>query len=209
MQFEKHIQLIKHSLELPLPGEPAQYLMAPGERKSKSTYLSEQESYRSSSVLILLFPDKAGQLSTLLIRRPGNQGIHSGQIAFPGGKIEAGESRSGAALREANEEVGIVPEQVSIIGELTSLYIPVSNFLVHPFIGTSNFTPKFIPSQDEVEALVPATIEQLLMMPVGEMPFKTSYGNLKAPYFDLEGKVIWGATAMIISEFREIVKRKI
>jgi len=209
MQFEEHIQKIKNSLLKPLPGEPAQYLMAPGERKSKSVYLSDHVNYRSSSVLILLYPDKSGQPSTLLIQRPGNQGVHSGQIAFPGGKIEAGETSEGAALREANEEVGVSPEQISIIGELTSLYIPVSNFLVHPFIGTSTVTPEFIPSPDEVQALLPATIGQLLLMPVGEMPFKTSYGSLNAPYFDFQGKPIWGATAMIISEFRELIQRKI
>lgn len=209
MHFDEGIKRIKSSLEKPLPGEEIQYLMAPVHRKSREAYLTANPTHRSSSILILLYPGLQGNLSTLLIKRPENSGVHSGQIAFPGGKVEPGESRQEAALREAQEEVGVVPSMVELVGELTSLFIPASNFLVHSFIGMTTQTPQFIPNPEEVALLLPTSMEDLLQMPVRENVFNTSYGLLNAPSFDLHGHLIWGATAMIINEFREVASRNL
>jgi 8-oxo-dGTP pyrophosphatase MutT (NUDIX family) len=207
MDFHSGIEFIRSSMQLPLPGEEAQYRMAPMQRRSKSEYLSEKPDPRLSSVLILLYPGHANRLSTMLIKRPENQGAHSGQIAFPGGKVEPGEDLADTALRETFEEVGVHPDKITLIGPLTSLYIPVSSFLVHPFIGVYPEEPVFNPNPDEVSALVPASVKELLEMKTGTMEVTTSYGKLNTPYFDLYGHVIWGATAMIISEFRELMQR--
>jgi 8-oxo-dGTP pyrophosphatase MutT (NUDIX family) len=209
MQFDEGIKRIRFSLEKPLPGEEVQYLMAPVQRKTREEYLAANPVHRNSSILILLYPGPDGFLSTLLIKRPVNSGVHSGQIAFPGGKVEPGETRENAALREAHEEVGILPSQVELAGELTSMFIPASNFLVHSFIGITTQTPQFIPNPEEVALLLPTSLEDLLTMPVKEKVFNTSYGQLNAPYFDLNGHLIWGATAMIINEFREVAARNL
>jgi 8-oxo-dGTP pyrophosphatase MutT (NUDIX family) len=142
----------------------------------------------------------------MLIKRPINSGVHSGQIAFPGGKSEDfDESHWHTATREAEEEVGIKTDSVNLIGELTSLIIPVSNFMVHPFIGFVNKTPDFIANPNEVHQLVPVPLTELVNMPIHSKLIETSYGKIEAPYFSLQQHDIWGATAMIISEFNHML----
>lgn len=209
MNFDKEIKLIRSALALTLPGEDAQYLMAPKERKSKEIYLLENTAPRLSGVLILLFPDKNGETQTMFIQRPVNESVHSGQIAFPGGKLEESDADLGAtALRETHEEIGVLPHSIELIGPLSTLYIPASNFLVNPFVGMVDFTPEFTPNPDEVKALLPATLNEILNFKVDHMFFKTSYGNLNAPYYKFNEHNMWGATAMIVSEFREVIRRK-
>ncbi len=209
MQFSSNIKKIKSALSLPLPGEEAQYLMAPKERKSKALYLQENTNPRLSSVLILLYPDKKGETQTMFIQRPLNESVHSGQIAFPGGKLEEDDADLGAAaLRETHEEIGVVPDSIELLGPLSTLYIPASNFLVNPFVGMVNFTPEFMPNPDEVKALLPASINEILNFKADQMFFKTSYGNLIAPYYKFNDHNMWGATAMIVSEFREVIRQK-
>lgn len=208
MQFSINISAIQKMLKHPLPGEEAQYLLAPKERKSKLEYLTENINPKLSSVLILLYPGEKGELKTVFIQRPINKSVHSGQIAFPGGKFdETDMDLSATALRETNEEIGVNPFDIEVIGTLSELYIPASNFLVHPFVGKLEFTPEFIPNPEEVKSILPATIEEILAFETGHMPFKTAYGNLIAPYFKFQEHAMWGATAMIVSEFREIMKR--
>jgi len=206
MNFSSIIKLIQNALKLPLPGEEAQYLMAPRERKSKEQYLQENTDPRLSSVLILLYPDKTGETKTMFIQRPVNESVHSGQIAFPGGKLEESDADLGAAaLRETHEEIGIPTKSIELLGPLSTLYIPASNFLVNPFVGMVDFTPEFDPNPDEVKALLPASLNEILNFKTEHMFFKTSYGNLNAPYYKFQEHYMWGATAMIVSEFREVI----
>jgi len=176
-------------------------------RKTTHELLNENKNYRLSSVLMLLFPDESGIMNTVFIERPVNNSVHSGQLAFPGGKVEESDlNPQYTALRETEEEIGIAADQVKIIGTLSSLFIPASNFLVYPHLGIYNSIPDFIPSRDEVKSLLPVTIQHLLSLQPVTKSFQTSYGNLKAPCFEIQNFNLWGATAMMVSEFREMMK---
>lgn len=162
---------------------------------------------RQGCVLILIYPvdDRA---FTVFIKRNEYDGIHSGQISFPGGQVEQQDgSHHETALREAWEETGIDPRKVSIIGELTRLYIPPSNFLVFPVLGYSYDRPSFRPDPSEVQQIIelevsklsdPAIITQMkITLPEGV--------SLEAPCYALNGHIIWGATAMMVSELLEML----
>jgi len=158
--------------------------------------------------MILLYPDVNGILSTVFIERPVNESVHSGQIAFPGGKIESSdENPQAAALRETEEEIGVPSSAVECIGRLSKLFIPASKFLVIPHVGLVPHTPHFLPNPDEVKSIIQVTVSELVSIIPGKKVFPTSYGNLEAPYFDIQGHAVWGATAMMLSEFREILRQ--
>lgn len=205
MLLLSEIQFLKERFKKPLPGTDAQYLMAPSGRRTAVGIAGPQQHFKISSVLILLFPDHNGNAQTVLIKRPLNSGIHSGQIALPGGKHENSDPTfRHTALREANEEIGIHAADVEVMGGLTELYIPPSNFLVHPFVGCIDYTPQFQINAHEVDSIIPVHLRTLLSMNAGNEPFPTSYGTQNAPCFYLENHKIWGATAMILSEFRAL-----
>ncbi len=207
MSFEKELEFIRLKLALDLPGERAQYLMAPKERETSEIYIKKSPNHRKSSVMMLLFPDAFNRATTVFIERPINNSIHSGQIAFPGGKEDPTDtSLQHTAIRETEEEIGIPTSDIEIIGKLTSLFIPASNFLVQPYVGLISSTPVFVPNEYEVRSVIPFSIRELLKLQPLTKDFKTSYGNLKAPYFLIEGHSVWGATAMMLSEFRELIK---
>jgi 8-oxo-dGTP pyrophosphatase MutT (NUDIX family) len=170
--------------------------------------LATRSQYRLGSVMMLLYPGVAGELCTVFIERPVNDTVHSGQIAFPGGKSDPSDtSLAHTALRETEEEIGITQSQVEILGTLSPLFIPASNFLVHPHIGWMESTPAFRPNPEEVQALIQVPVEGLIALQPERKQFPTSYGLLEAPYFPLEKRVLWGATAMMVSEFREMMRR--
>ena len=207
MQFRTYIDYLQERLKHPLPGETAQRLMAPPSRKTMQELLNSAARYRDSSVLILIFPGADGTPQTILIKRPGGSAVHSGQIAFPGGKVdEADPDIEFTAKRETEEEVGIAVDRITILGTLSRLYIPASDFLVHPHIGMVDFQPEFTPNPHEVDAVLQVSVRNLVTLVPAQGKFNTSYGQLKAPFFHLEGNRIWGATAMMISEFREMTK---
>ena len=137
--FNSGIELLAQQLTQTLPGTSSQYKMAPVLRKSSAEYLEKASNVKSSSVLLLLYPDKDYGLGTVLIKRPLNSGVHSGQIALPGGKVEPNDANFEAtAKRETREEIGVPEHEIEILGALTSLYIPASNFLVLFFKRTSS-----------------------------------------------------------------------
>ncbi len=209
MNFQEGIDVIKRGLRKPLPGSLAQYLMAPAIRKTTEEFLLENINHRMSSVMFLLYPDANGIINTMFIERPFNNSVHSGQIALPGGKVDQDESIEEAALRETEEEIGVPTAAVEILGILSSLYVPASNFLIQPHIGITYTTPAFIPNPAEVRSLVPVRLENLINLIPASAPFQTSYGNLSAPYFQINHHRMWGATAMMVSELREMVKNEI
>lgn len=201
------IEKLKHLLEGPLPGEPAHELMSPSVRHT-GTRMPDSSRARLSSVLILFFP-KEGQWFMPFIQRPVYDGVHSGQISFPGGKCEESDlDYCATALRETHEEIGIDPANIEVLGELTPLYIPNSNFYVYPQVGWMKHEPVFIPDPTEVDEVIEVPVDVLLKVENVRRFSKEINGiSLTAPYFDADGRRIWGATAMMLSEMLELLRR--
>lgn len=200
------IEKIHQRLQLPLPGRSAQIQMAPGIRQH---YKAPPEDALVACVMVLLFPKNEDWNFTLIQRVPHEKDRHSGQISFPGGRLEKDDpSLEYGALREAEEEVGIPKEQIKMLGRLTELYIPVSNFLVHPFVGYLENTPQYIPQPTEVASILEIPVGELNRMEnrkkVDMRPAKNVILK-NVPYFDFSGNVVWGATAMMLSEFERVV----
>jgi 8-oxo-dGTP pyrophosphatase MutT (NUDIX family) len=160
------------------------------------------------SVLLLLYP-KDGQIFLPLMKRPDYDGTHGGQVSFPGGKREENDkSLIETALREGHEEVGIVMEDVKLLGNLSQHYITASNFKVLPVVGYVNYAPSFIPDRYEVEEVLEVNLGHLLnknTLKKKEILVRKKY-NIVTPYFDVDGHVVWGATAMMLSEFLTLIK---
>lgn len=198
---------LSHRMSSPLPGLAAQLKMAGKLRqKAESAYKWDEATVKVGAVLIALYPDN-GVLRTVLMKRPSYDGTHSGQVSFPGGKLE--EFDSGiveAALREAEEEVNIKPSEVKVIGQLTQLYIAPSNFLVHPILGILKSRPNFIPDRHEVESIHTPELSYLFgaeSVEEKEVLLNTGF-KISAPCFTVDGHTVWGATAMMIAELREL-----
>lgn len=203
------IRRLKTALQGDLPGRLAHNKMMSYDRPTADEALKIDPEVRIGAVLMLLYPID-NKLHTLLMLRPVYKGTHSGQISFPGGKMEKEDIDTIAtALRETQEEAGVIPDTVEILGKLSDVYIPPSRYLVKPYIGFAAERPELIPDPREVDALIEAPIEALLEKNnVREKSIFISALNAKvrAKYFDVSGHTVWGATAMMISEFNAIVE---
>ncbi len=200
------VEALRGRLSSTLPGEDAQFVMAPAARlRTRDALLTATERYQSA-VLIYLFP-RAGVWTTVLMKRSAYDGVHAGEISIPGGRLEAGEDHSEAALREFDEETGVRVRDKQVIGALTELFIPTSCFFVKPFIAYSTESPSYRPDPLEVEQLIELPLDDLLNeATVRQGSFPVSDGlRIRAPYFDVDGHRVWGATAMILSEFKTVL----
>lgn len=160
--------------------------------------------------MALFYPDLKQNTQLLLILRKTYKGVHSNQIAFPGGKSEVGDiDLLHTALRETHEEIGVLPSEVKIIKSLSTVYIPPSNFEVQPYIGLLTKTIPFILQESEVEALVEVPLFDFLDDgKVFNQKLTTSYAtNIEVPAFKLNGYTVWGATAMMMSEIKELLRQ--
>ena len=193
------------TLKRELPGERAHRLMLPQGRQLNPA--TDNNSIIQSSVLMLLFPYNR-KISTCLIQRPSSMRTHAGQIAFPGGRFELqDENLIHTALRESFEEIGTEGSQIEIIGALTPLYVQISNFMINPFLGWCDDLPSFKIDQHEVDRLYVIPVEKLLHHTSNQFrEVTTTNGTFSVPGFYIDQHFIWGATAMIISEFIEIFK---
>lgn len=204
MQFELLIQGLEKRLKEKLPGEESQNKFAP---KGRIDIELKKNNYKAkkSSVLILFYPN-SHNIYVPVIRRVKDGGIHSGQISFPGGHSEKYDKDvTETALREASEEVGIIKNDVDILGKLTPIYIPVSNFAVYPIIGKLNYKPKFIPCKSEVDAIHEIPISKIIKPEITNETIVIKGYKIEAPFFNFKNVKIWGATAMILSEFSDIL----
>ncbi|WP_347337916.1 NUDIX hydrolase [Dokdonia sinensis] len=194
---------------MPLPGKEAQFKMAPMERiKELKKADIEKQNPRQAGVMALFYPNKKGETYMILMLRRTYKGVHSNQVGFPGGKVEdEDENIEATALRETEEEIGVSRKRITVVRKLTNIYIPPSNFWVQSFIGTTSETPNFIPQEDEVEALIEVPLSELLSDEVLiTQTLTTSYAvNITVPAFELQGHVVWGATAMMLSEVKELL----
>ncbi|TXC82170.1 NUDIX hydrolase [Luteibaculum oceani] len=191
-----------------LPGEKAHMEMASYKRPSADAVKRKRLGARASAVMVGMYY-KSGLLHCSLIQRPDYDGTHSGQVAFPGGKKEQEDpDLEFTALRETEEEVGIEPSKIEVIGRMSDLYIPPSNFLVTPVMGVLNAAPSFkIDEQEVAEAFhFPLRLlydEDSFVTERIYLPYYKAYIN--APSINFQGKIIWGATAMMLSELKSIL----
>jgi len=200
MRFDSALALIEAGLQRPLPGRSAQLLMAPRPPLRFPEGLDASR-VRQAAGLLLLFPrDEAAHV--VLTERAHTLERHRGQISLPGGVIEPGETHAQAALREAQEEIGIEPAHVHTIGPLTSIDIPVSGFRLHPIVAVSDRQPAFRHAHDEVARVL--TVDLDVLRDPERILWRTLERAGRAidyPAFAIENVEIWGATAMVLAEF--------
>ncbi len=205
--FEKRIVKVT---KMELPGEAVQLKMAPIERLQELKRIAiEKKTAKQAGVMSLFYPSEKFETHLILILRKTYKGVHSAQVGFPGGKMEKEDTTiQDAALRETEEEVGISRETISVLKKLTEIYIPPSNFFVQPFLGITSESPKFVPHEEEVEALIEVALEDFMDdANIISQTLSTSYANsIKVPAFKLNGHIVWGATAMMLNEVRELLK---
>ena len=209
MTFNELIPAITNELAQPLPGLQAQLKMSSMKRIQGLMESIRPNNPTPSGVLLLLYPFN-NEIYTVLMLRPDYGGVHSGQISLPGGKKEPDDSNlETTALRESQEELGIIPKKVNVLGRLSELYIPPSRFLVSPFVGYSDVRPDFVKDPAEVEEIIEVNIRDLFSEKAFQLKrHKIGLGvHFKSPAFVVNNWVVWGATAMILSEFKELIKK--
>ncbi|MCF7809338.1 MAG: CoA pyrophosphatase [Candidatus Marinimicrobia bacterium] len=198
------IQALKQILGDPLPGWEAQKLMMPETRRQFKPF--NDNDLHPASVLISLFP-KADDWYFPLIRRTEDGYAHSGQIALPGGRREGSETKVETALREAQEEVNLPAAQVSILGRTSPLPIPVSKHIVQPFVGYLDRQPSFQRAPKEVDEILLISLQDFTALDISTEIRQFSGVDFEIPYFEIMGHKVWGATGMILSEFKAILSR--
>lgn len=190
-----------------LPGARAQEIMMPKESTRARFDLSKKD-VRRGAVLVLFYPYNE-KIYIPLTQRHDYDGTHSGQVSLPGGKWEdVDESIESTALRETKEEIGVSPSDITVIGKLTDLYIAASNFRVAPFVGYVKEKPTFKVDTFEVKELIETPLDFIINSQYRKRKhiYVREKMKLEAPYFDVLGKTVWGATAMMLSELAEVIK---
>lgn len=212
MDFSDFLQCIPQIQREILPAEAAHHKMSPPERNKMMEGLDlKARNPRQAAVLMLLYP-RNEKTNLVLITRNTYDGVHSAQIAFPGGKVEAiDQSLTETALRETEEEIGILRAQITVVRAFSSVYIPPSNFMAHPFLGFSKDELKFNPDPSEVAGIIELPLDQFLDDRNSVLEkMATSYSDLiSVPAFRIDDHRIWGATAMMLSELKDVFKRVI
>jgi 8-oxo-dGTP pyrophosphatase MutT (NUDIX family) len=202
------IDFLENRLAEPLPGQNSQALMMPSIAGKSRFSLKAKKDARPGGVMLMLYK-KNGQWFFPLIQRPDYDGVHAKQMSFPGGKYDdTDKDLTETALRETEEEIGVGRDHLSVIGHLSELFIIASNFNVLPTVAYYNGSPSFIPDEYEVDTIEEIEVQELIAVSnQKEKPMTVVNGvTINAPYFHLNDKVVWGATAMMLSEFKEIVK---
>ena len=206
-EFKKSISKIE---KIELPGIKFHEEMAPlGRIREIRNWKNTDIKPFKAGVLVLFYPNSTGKTMLVLILRKTYEGVHSGQIALPGGKIETQDNDlKDTALRETFEEVGVEPKNIKIWRELTEIYIPPSNFLVQPFLGTVDAPPDFVPQENEVEAILEVDLEDFMNESFQiETKITTSYAtNITVRAFQFDEHIVWGATGMILNEVKALLK---
>ena len=209
MYFSDFIDRINHYQQAPLGGINSHFKLAPEIRKKFSKKMIDNNHPKKAAVLALFYPDTLKNTKFILTQRASYYGTHSSQISFPGGKYDENDATlKETALRETFEEIGISSEEIKIFRQLSETYIPPSNFMVSPFIGYSNHKPIFTPNYEVAKIIEVAVNELLDESNFVHTSINTSYmNNVEVPSFRLNNFIVWGATAMILSEIKDLIKQ--
>ncbi len=210
--FAEQIDLLGKRLQEDLPGIHAHMDMAPESRVAPGALSIEGKPCRKAAVLAVLFPiddeETGHSTGVLLTKRKHNLSKHAGQISFPGGKQELNETLRQTALRETHEEIGLFSEDIELLGSLSPLYINVSNFCVHPFVGAIQESPISLRPQDsEVEKILKVPLKKLADPSIEQRENWVINGTeVTVPFYAYEGETIWGATAMMLAELLRLFR---
>lgn len=201
------VEKLQQRMQQGLPGMEAQRKMAPAGRIPDAFDETAFPQARKASVLVLFYPYR-NAVHTVLMKRPDYDGVHSGQMSFPGGSMEKDDANAAfTALREAEEELGIQKDKVVLTGQLSGVYIPPSNFFVYPFIGYCTERPEFILQKTEVAAIVEVSVDVIVNDTFkGIEKRKRADQIFDAPYYLIGQDKVWGATAIILSELEVILR---
>jgi 8-oxo-dGTP pyrophosphatase MutT (NUDIX family) len=202
------VEALKHRLLAPLPGLHAQLRMAPQPRPGWNPDAAP-DGLRAAAALLLVYPHEGAWHVPLTVRGSWMR-QHTGQVSLPGGRVDPGESIEAAALREAEEEVGVDPAAVELLGRLTPLHIPVSSHMLHPVVGAVRTRPIFKIGEGEVERLLEVPLARLLAPEAVQREARRREREplvlMDVPYFAFDGAKVWGATAMVLAEFLAVLE---
>jgi len=210
MDFQDFLKYVPKILEVTLPASEAHYIMAPLERIEAMKNLNIETKNPKTAAVMMLFYPKSGYTHLVLIVRNSYQGVHSAQIAFPGGKYESkDENFQNTALRETYEEIGIHPDRIEIVMPFTNLYIQPSNFIVYPYLGICREEIIFNPDNNEVAEIIELPLSDFLNDNlIVSIKIATSYSDeIEVPAFKINEHIVWGATAMMLNELKEVIKK--
>ena len=209
MRFNSFLESVVKIKHLDLFGETSHAKMSPPYRLELAEKMKAKSiDAKKAGVMALFYPNTNGETYLVLILRKTYKGVHSAQVGFPGGKFEdEDEDLMVTAIRETNEEVGVPESIVKIIKKMSPIYIPPSNFMVHPYLAVSETTPKFVKQEAEVEAIIEVTLYDFLNEAnciTTRVP--TSFNvEVDVPAFKLNGHIVWGATAMMLGEIKDLL----
>lgn len=209
MRFKSFEKVIPEINKLSLPGQEVLLKMAPPFRKKLIARFKEsRKSAKLAAVLSLFYPSDTGETNLVLILRKVYRGVHSAQVGFPGGKPELEDaSLKDTAVRETWEEIGVSPKNILVLREVTPIYIPPSNFQVHPFIAISKIPLDFILQESEVDDIIEVSLLDLLNddSEITTDILDSNGSKCSVPAFKLNGHIVWGATAMILIEIKTML----
>jgi 8-oxo-dGTP pyrophosphatase MutT (NUDIX family) len=209
MNFQHFLEHVPLLVTAELPAENAHVIMAPIDRLDSIKNNGDPTSNPKTAAVMMLFYPKNELTHLVLIVRNTYKGVHSAQIAFPGGKYELEDADYMAtAIRETQEEIGIALDRLKVLKPFTPLYIPPSNFMVYPFLAISNEELLFTPDPSEVAAVIELPLSVFLDEKIiVKATLSTSYSEKSTvPAFEINGHIVWGATAMMLSELKEVLK---
>lgn len=210
MNFNTFLQLVVNIKHKALLGETAHAQLSPPYRlELAEKYKEKRKIAPEAAVMALFYPNKNNETQLVFILRKTYKGVHSAQVGFPGGKVEL-EDRDlkHTALRETEEEVGIAQTDIEVLKTMTPIYIPPSNFMVHPFFGISKKRLQFVRQEEEVDAIIEVALSDILDdNNVVQTHVPTSYNvEVEVPAFLLNNYIVWGATAMMLNEIKVLLK---